>query len=258
MPSALNQQPQLRTDYLTIRIGNTPVVCILRWSRRRRKSIALHALPDRQLRVSAPWDTPASALEAFVRDHSSWVLDALDRAQRRRRDLRYVDGELLPYLGRLLPLRIVPTATEGVHVSLYSRHLEVLVPLDLALEQQPDELRQALQEWYRSRAGETLPGVVQRWQPWVTDQSPMRVLIRNQRARWGSCAADGTLRFSWRMMTLPPSLIDYIVVHELAHLEVPNHSTDFWDVVHKALPDATARRRALREATAHLPSWGQR
>ena len=78
-------------------------------------------------------------------------------------------------------------------------------------------------------------------------------LIRDQRRRWGSCAPDGTLRFSWRGMMLEPALIDYIVVHELAHLAQQNHSSDFWTLVASALPDAQERRKRLREAGRTLP-----
>ena len=78
-------------------------------------------------------------------------------------------------------------------------------------------------------------------------------MIGDQRSRWASCAADGTLRFSWRVMTLEPDLIDYIVVHELAHLSVRNHSPAFWAVVAQVMPDAKARRARLRAATRTLP-----
>ena len=79
------------------------------------------------------------------------------------------------------------------------------------------------------------------------------VLIRDQRQRWGSCAPDGTLRFNWRAVMLPPALIEYIVVHELIHLTIKTHSTDFWALVSKAMPDAQQRRRRLREAGQALP-----
>ena len=79
------------------------------------------------------------------------------------------------------------------------------------------------------------------------------MLIRDQRRRWGSCASDGTLRFSWRGMMLEPALIEYIVVHELAHLTVKNHSPDFWKLVTSAMPDVQQRRKRLREVSRTLP-----
>ena len=80
-----------------------------------------------------------------------------------------------------------------------------------------------------------------------------RVLVREQRTRWGSCSADGTLRFSWRLAMVEQELIDSVAVHELAHLEVMDHSRAFWDVVLRAMPDAKERRKRLAEAGRHLP-----
>ena len=79
------------------------------------------------------------------------------------------------------------------------------------------------------------------------------MIIGNQRSRWGSCAPDGTLRFSWRTMMLPPEVVEYIVVHELAHLTVKAHSTEFWGFVSRALPDVKDRRKLLREVGPALP-----
>ena len=79
------------------------------------------------------------------------------------------------------------------------------------------------------------------------------MLIRDQRRSWASCAPDGTLRFNWRTMMLEPSLIDYIVVHELAHLQICRHSPDFWALVYGVMPDARHRRQRLRAVGGTLP-----
>ena len=71
--------------------------------------------------------------------------------------------------------------------------------------------------------------------------------VKNHRSQWGSCAPDGTLRFNWRLMMLPPEVVDMVVVHELSHLRVRNHSPDFWKVVEEHIPDYRALRKQLRE-----------
>ena len=73
-----------------------------------------------------------------------------------------------------------------------------------------------------------------------------RVAIRDQRRCWGSCSSKGNLNFSYKLLFLPPCLRDYVVVHELCHLRVLNHSTDFWMVVAEVLPDYAERAQALR------------
>ena len=95
------------------------------------------------------------------------------------------------------------------------------------------------------RAGHALSAAVERWAP-VVGGTPSRVLVRNQKRIWGSCARDGTLRLNWRLALLEPSLIDYVVVHELVHLQVRNHQRDFWSAVEAVLPDFRERRRRLR------------
>lgn len=74
-----------------------------------------------------------------------------------------------------------------------------------------------------------------------------KVAIRNQRSRWGSCSKAGNLNFNYVIHALPPGLMDYVIVHELCHLSVFNHSRAFWDLVAKALPNYQTLRRELRK-----------
>lgn len=74
-----------------------------------------------------------------------------------------------------------------------------------------------------------------------------RVITRDQRHRWGSCASDGTIRFNWRIVMAEPALIDYVVLHELLHLEIRNHGREFWEKLSAVMPDYRVRRARLRE-----------
>ena len=129
----------------------------------------------------------------------------------------------------------------------------VTVPNTLDGSDRSESIRRAVVGWYRGRAAERLPDVVERWWPRLGRGEKSRILVRDQRQRWGSCAPDGTLRFNWRAMMLKPALIEYVVVHELAHLTHRNHSTDFWGLLSKAMPDAQQRRKSLREEGRALP-----
>ena len=91
--------------------------------------------------------------------------------------------------------------------------------------------------------------------PRLGQASKPRVMIGDQKTLWGSCGRDGTIRLNWRVVMLEPALIDYIVVHELTHLDIRDHSEDFWEQTSTILPDAHALRRRLREVERTLPWW---
>ena len=74
-----------------------------------------------------------------------------------------------------------------------------------------------------------------------------RITIREQKTRWGSCSSKGNLNFNWKLILLAPELLDYVVVHELAHRREMNHSKNFWKIVEAELPDYRERRRRLKE-----------
>jgi predicted metal-dependent hydrolase len=77
--------------------------------------------------------------------------------------------------------------------------------------------------------------------------APKQVKITSARTRWGSCSPDGTLNFTWRLVMAPLDVIDYVVVHELVHLRVKNHSRKFWKAVEEIMPGWRLQRKWLRE-----------
>ena len=166
---------------------------------------------------------------------------------------RFVSGETLPYLGRNVRILVEAADIARPNVRFDHWRFRIAAPKSLPDEERRQSIRRAVIEWYRARAAERLPSVVERWWPRLGQGEMSRVLVRDQRQRWGSCAPDGTLRFNWRAVMLKPALIEYVVVHELAHLTHRNHLTDFWGLVSKAMPDAQQRRRGLREAGRLLP-----
>lgn len=96
-----------------------------------------------------------------------------------------------------------------------------------------------------AQAKRTLPQLVRRYSS-VMGVRPASVLITSAQTRWGSCSAKGTICFSWRLMRMPADFVEYVVVHELAHLVELNHSPRFWAVVRSVLPDYEQRREQGR------------
>lgn len=98
---------------------------------------------------------------------------------------------------------------------------------------------------YRETARERITGRVQYYAPMMRVKYN-RIFIKEQKTRWGSCSSLGNLNFNWKLILLEPGLLDYVVVHELAHLKQMNHSPAFWAEVETILPDYRERRRRLR------------
>ena len=104
----------------------------------------------------------------------------------------------------------------------------------------------ALEKRYRDAAKDYIPKRVEYYHT-LTGGNYSKITIRDQKTRWGSCSANGTLSFSFRLMMAPPRVLDYVVVHELCHLTHMNHSKDFWNMVESILPDYKEHRKWLKE-----------
>ena len=249
----------------SVRFGGATIEYEVRRSRRRRKTVQItvgggsradaRAGPPGSpaVVVASPASTPPSELEAIVLRRAAWILRRAAAAEAAAPPRRFAGGETLPYLGRNVRITDEPGSADGAEVRFDHWRFRVLAPSGLADADRREAVRRAFVAWYRARAERSLPARVARWWPCFGDGAAPRVLVRNQRRRWGSCAADGTLRLNWRCVMLAPALADYVVVHELAHLAERNHSPAFWRRAASVLPDVRRRRDRLREAGLALP-----
>ncbi|MGE5280207.1 MAG: M48 family metallopeptidase [Deltaproteobacteria bacterium] len=142
-----------------------------------------------------------------------------------------------PYLGRAYPLRVDPSRRFPL---TWSPEEGFIISVG-----RPREVRLLMKQWYTHRAHETLGGRVAHFAP-TMNLFPKKVRIRDTRSRWGSCSHRDVINFSWRMMALPSGVIDYIVVHELAHIREKNHGPAFWRLVASFVPDHKTHRAWLR------------
>ena len=236
----------------SVRFGNTTIDYEVRRSERRKKTVQV-TVDGGGVQVAAPVTTPESELRAIVRKRAPWILSHASEEVLEAAPKRFVSGETLPYLGRNVRLVVESAGVRSPEVRFDHWRFRVTVPNTLDGSDRSESIRRAVVGWYRGRAAERLPDVVERWWPRLGRGEKSRILVRDQRQRWGSCAPDGTMRFNWRAMMLKPALIEYVVVHELAHLTHRNHSTDFWGLLSKAMPDAQQRRKSLREEGRALP-----
>ena len=208
----------------------------------RRKSIGLMVTNEGRVVVSLPRGTSKESLAQALTKHRAWIEAKV--AERQAAWSRLKEGEAY-FLGQ--PFRLTPVRGAQGDVSLNGD--EIRVPL-------PDhaDLWSRLQLRYRERAFTRLQARVGHFAASM-GLSPGPVTLKEWKRRWGECHPDGALKFNWRRILCPPSVIDYVVVHELAHLKVPGHNPRFWGQVAKVLPDYAARRRWLNQTGAPFLLW---
>lgn len=223
----------------------TPVI-LRRHDRARRISLRIDGRRDAAVLTLPPRAAERDAL-AFLMQHREWVLDQLDALPPR---VDFADGATVPLLGRDRTIRHDPTSRGrgGVYLDGPAEALLVVAGEAAHLPRRVTdflkrEARAAIKPLARQKA----------------DQLGLtmgRVVLRDQRSRWGSCTASGDLNFSWRLIYCPPEILDYVVAHEVAHLRHMDHSPAFWATVAEIAPHPKKSRAWLREHGARLHRIG--
>lgn len=234
-----------------MRYGGTTIDFEVTRTARRKKTVALTIDGGAGVRVAAPLDVPLDEIQAIVRLRAPWIVRKGSPSMLEAHPRRFVSGESILYLGRRVRMTLIEAPVPAVSISFRHWSFEVTVPIHLDHRARKDAIKRAFLRWYKARALVRLMGRVQRWAA-VLGQHPADVLIRDQRQRWASCSPDGVLRFNWRVVMAEPTLLDYVVVHELVHLAVKSHSAQFWAQLAAAIPDYAVRRRRLRELGPYL------
>ena len=232
--------------------GVTTIQFELRRSARRTRTINLRVEGDRVV-LAAPLRTPLNEVEDIIRKRERWILDQMARAAVQPPQLLVNGCDEIPFMGRSVPVVVEPAMVKSAAARLVDGVMRVDVPLSVDNGEREEAARSAVVAWLRAQAAERLPVEVERWWPRLGRGDGAHVRIGNQRRQWANCSVNGTIRFSWRLMMLEPELIEYVVVHEMAHLTRMDHSKQFWALVAWAMPDVADRRRRLREVQDSLP-----
>jgi predicted metal-dependent hydrolase len=202
----------------------------------KRKTLALIVRNDGSLVVRAPLRTSEQAIREFAEKHAAWIrkkqAEVLAVAPPAPR--QYIPGELFMYLGNTYPLEIVEDQKKPL-----------LLEGSFKLAESVRDAALVFERWYQAQARQLLHDRVLFYARQY-DFQYRKIGITSARTRWGSCSANGSLNFSWRLMMAPMEAVDYVVVHELVHTVFHNHSKRFWNRVEKIMPDYRERRKLLK------------
>jgi len=208
----------------------------------RRKSIGLMVTTQGKVVVTLPRGATQESLARALEKHRAWIERRVAERQAAWGQLQ--EGEAY-FLGQ--PLRLTPVRGAPGAVSRNGNDLRVPLTDDA-------DLWPRLQAWYREQAFRLFQERVSHFAAHM-GLKPGPVALKEWKRRWGECHPDGALKFNWRLIMCPLAVIDYVVVHELAHLLVLGHNPRFWGQVAKVLPDYAARRRWLNREGAPFLLW---
>ncbi len=212
--------------------------------RSKRRTIALHITKDLKLQVRAPLKASKADIDRFVMSNLDWINRHLvvmgqQLSNKAEFELQYHDKVILQ--GREYPI----TARDGNQAGFDGDSF--FLPPDL----QQYEIKQAIIQVYRLVAKRLLTNKVIDYSKQM-GLMPTAVKINGAKTRWGSCSSRNSINFSWRLVMADNEVIDYVVVHELAHIREHNHSERFWRVVESVFPDFKSRQKKLKELQKRL------
>ncbi len=219
--------------------------------RSRRKSIGL-TINDDGLLITAPSWVGLSQIDDVVIEKSRWILDKLSVSQARQAQMamahtRWQDGGDIPYLGNRIILRLgqaqAPTQFLG---SAFAPVDGDTLRLALPITAEHGRVRDIVHAWLQHQAQAWFDLRLQHFLS-ISQLQIKRWRLSSAATRWGSCNSDGNIMLNWRLIHFERDIIDYVVVHEIAHLREMNHSKNFWREVGRILPGFERARNILRQ-----------
>jgi predicted metal-dependent hydrolase len=213
--------------------------------RTKRKSIALIIEPDGRLIVRAPIRAKEEKINEFIQHKAKWIVRKQGHVKSYYPPFvpkEYVNGEGFWYLGNIYKLQLVNDKKPLLYLNGNFQLACTAV----------DKAPIIFERWYKTQAKKVISERV-KWYAAKHGYSYQQIKITSARTRWGSCSEHGTLSFSWRLVMAPMPVIDYVVVHELVHMQVKNHSKKFWAKVAVIMPDYQQKIEWL-EKHGHLLS----
>jgi predicted metal-dependent hydrolase len=212
--------------------------------RSHRRSLELRLYPDRRIEVRVPLRTSMADIEAFLASKARWLQRRLDDMAITKPESAppgYRQGDAHLFMGQRYPLALV-SARRSL-TTLQQGQLTLLTPEP----DNPARVAEQLGRWYRRQADAVFSTMIDRHFPYFAERGHERpaLRVRSMKSRWGSLSSRGYINLNLELIKTPATAIEYVVVHELCHLEHMNHGAGFRDLLSRRLPDWQQRKRDL-------------
>jgi predicted metal-dependent hydrolase len=211
------------------------------------------SVSDAGVALILPLGFPLPKGEAFMREHAAWVIEQLERRSRSKKIVQpALPKDVILFHGEPTRVEVIEEAERKARarVDVGKGKLAVRVP-----QGSTARAYEALETWLREEARLEIETAAAA-QAKRMNVRFKQLTIRDQKTRWGSCSSRGTLSFNWRLVMAPAAIMEYVIIHELAHLSVPNHSTQFWLLMARYYPDFKKARLWLKKNSSLLHPRG--
>ena len=222
-----------------------------------RRSVSIYLYPKKPIKVVAGILTSEKVIHDFLHSKKDWIKKNLTKFAAladKFPDKKIKSYEVFPYLGIDRQLKMTITVLKKPFVAIHENELRLHIPrnewsAEVLTDEHP-KLIHEIREFYKREA---IKKITERTEFWAAQMNafPTQLKFREQRTRWGSCNSRGVINFNWRLIVFTPEIIDYVIVHELAHLKHMNHSVHFWNFVEKFLPDYVTAMKNLKSSQHH-------
>ncbi|MCC5797235.1 MAG: M48 family metallopeptidase [Methylophaga sp.] len=213
----------------------------------RRKTMALK-VHNGEVSIHLPGHCPLRIAEDFIASKSGWI-NARLAEQQQQPTRSFADGSLQPLFGKYFPIKVIAATGRRQQLDFDGQTLHCQLTVNHTDE--TDQVKSLLKKFYRQQAAQQL---IQRCQVLAEQYqlSPRQITVRQYRSRWGSCRSNGDIQLNWQLIQAPQPIIDYVITHELCHLQYLNHSPSFWNLVARFDADYRQHRQWLKQHGHHL------
>ncbi len=218
-----------------------PIEKIIRQDRR---TVSIQVTDNATIIIKAPRHVSDRDIEQVLVQHIKWIKGRLTRARERLKwtQRKFAQGEKFLYLGQLYELKLTDKSKSAL--TLKDKYF-------LLNKNYQSRAREIFEKWYRRQASENFFARARIYAP-LLGVYFNQLKLSNARTRWGSCSSNGNINIVWRLIMAPQWIIDYVIVHELAHLRHMNHSPSFWRLVEAVFPEHKQARQWLKKYGHYL------
>lgn len=209
----------------------------------KRRTISLKVTTSGELHIAAPLSMSDKEVIEFVKLKRKWIEDKIRLMQERKPEsILFENGSIFRVLDKVYPIIITQEKKNIFQFDHKAFYLS-----EFHIEEAPD----LFEKLYKVMAKSLIKTKVSHWSE-IMELYPSKIRITSASTRWGSCSSNKTISINWKLLLAPSEILDYVIIHELAHLAVMNHSTKFWHVVSKFCPNYKSRLKWLKDYGSKL------